>query len=45
MSKLSIELTASARNSIERKRELHRMEKLWGQAKETSTTSADNKKA
>ena len=28
-------------NLVARKREFHRMEKLWGQTKETSATSAD----
>ena len=33
------------KNLVARKREFHRMEKLWGQTKETSTTSADKEKA
>lgn len=32
-------------NLVARKREFHRMEKLWGQTKETSATSADKEKA
>ena len=33
------------KNLVARKREFHRMEKLWGQTKETSATSADKEKA
>lgn len=32
-------------NLVARKREFHRMEKIWGQSKETSATSADKEKA